>query len=65
MYTSPSDHTGALALLKLAGEHSPTMHKASSEAENKHSADVALAARFDSLMEAARAADGRSGEAVP
>ena len=32
-------------------------HKASSEAENKHAADVAQAARFDSLLAAARAAD--------
>ena len=31
--------------------------KASPEAENKHAADVALADRFDSLLEAARAAD--------
>jgi hypothetical protein len=32
-------------------------HKASPEAEKKHAADVALAARFDSLLEAARVAD--------
>jgi hypothetical protein len=47
----------------LKGSPGMLRHKASPEAEKKHAADVALAARFDSLLEAVSAADAEMAEA--